>query len=82
MMKLRACVVAAAFCSVLFAVAQRPSAHTIKIEHGQFVLDGHPLQIISGEMHYPRIPREYWRDRLKKARAMGLNAITDRKSVV
>ncbi len=27
-------------------------------------------------MHYARIPREYWRDRLKKARAMGLNAIS------
>ena len=27
-------------------------------------------------MHYARIPREYWRDRLKKARAMGLNTIS------
>ena len=27
-------------------------------------------------MHYARIPREYWRDRLRKAKAMGLNAIT------
>jgi len=40
------------------------------------VLDGKPFQIISGEMHYARIPREYWRDRLKKARAMGLNTIS------
>ena len=32
--------------------------------------------MISGEMHYPRIPREYWRARLKMARAMGLNAMT------
>jgi beta-galactosidase len=42
----------------------------------QFVLDGKPYQIISGEMHYPRIPRQYWRDRFRKARAMGLNTIT------
>jgi len=35
-----------------------------------------PLQIISGEMHYPRVPREYWRDRLRKAHAMGLNTIS------
>lgn len=27
-------------------------------------------------MHYERIPREYWRDRLKKARAMGLNTVS------
>jgi beta-galactosidase len=41
-----------------------------------FALDGRPLQILSGEMHYPRIPREYWRDRFRKARAMGLNTVS------
>ncbi len=43
---------------------------------GRFLLDGQALQILSGEMHYPRIPREYWRDRFRKARAMGLNTIS------
>jgi beta-galactosidase len=51
-------------------------AHHIGIEGDHFSLDGKPLQIISGELHYDRIPREYWRDRLKKARAMGLNTIS------
>lgn len=32
--------------------------------------------VISGEMHYPRIPREYWRDRMRMARAMGLDTIS------
>ncbi len=50
--------------------------HRIGIAGDHFVLDGKPLQIISGELHYERIPREYWRDRLKKARAMGLNTIS------
>lgn len=50
--------------------------HSIRIERGQFMLDGRPFQIISGEMHYARIPRAYWRDRLRKARAMGLNTIS------
>ena len=27
-------------------------------------------------MHYPRIPRAYWRERLRMAKAMGLNSIT------
>jgi beta-galactosidase len=27
-------------------------------------------------MHYPRIPRAYWRDRLRMARAMGLDAVS------
>ncbi len=48
----------------------------LEIRGRQFIFEGKPLQIISGEMHYARIPREYWRDRLKKARAMGLNSIT------
>jgi hypothetical protein len=46
------------------------------IEGDHFALDGKPLQIISGELHYERFPREYWRDRLKKARAVGLNTIS------
>ncbi len=27
-------------------------------------------------MHYPRIPRAYWKDRLQKLKAMGLNSVT------
>ena len=34
------------------------------------------IPIVCGELHYPRIPREYWRARLKMARAMGLNAVS------
>jgi beta-galactosidase len=49
---------------------------TVETKGPQFVVNGHALQIISGEMHYPRIPREYWRDRMRKARAMGLNTIS------
>lgn len=57
-------------------VSLATTARTFVISGQQFVLDGKPYQIISGEMHYPRIPRQYWRDRLRKARAMGLNTIT------
>jgi beta-galactosidase len=62
--------------SACIAVGAAPGAPaSVKIVGPQFVVDGKPLQIISGEMHYPRVPREYWRDRMKKARAMGLNTI-------
>ena len=56
------------------AGAQAP-AHTFAVEKDHYVLDGKPFQVISGELHYARIPREYWRARLKMARAMGLNTI-------
>ncbi|HVT96859.1 MAG TPA: beta-galactosidase family protein [Acidobacteriaceae bacterium] len=55
------------------ARAQQPS---FRVADGKFLLNGKPFQVISGEMHYARIPRAYWRDRLRMAKAMGLNAIT------
>src|SRR6185437_11502628 len=54
--------------------AQQP-AHTFAIGTGAFLVDGAPLQIISGEMHYARIARAYWRHRMRMAKAMGLNTI-------
>ncbi len=50
--------------------------HVATIDGSHFVVDGKPFQIISGEMHYPRIPRAYWKDRLTKLKAMGLNTVT------
>ncbi len=56
--------------------AQTAPTHTFTVSGKQFLMDGKPYQILSGEMHYPRVPRAYWRDRFQKARAMGLNTIT------
>ena len=49
--------------------------HTFALGDSAFLLDNKPFVIISGEMHYPRIPREAWRARMKMAKAMGLNTI-------
>ncbi|PWK67083.1 beta-galactosidase [Mucilaginibacter oryzae] len=54
--------------------AQAP-AHTFALGDSTFLLDGKPLQMISGEMHCYRIPQQYWRARMKMAKAMGLNTI-------
>jgi beta-galactosidase len=63
---------------IAFAAEGSPTlpVHTFALSGKQFLLDGKPYQVISGEMHYPRVPRAYWRDRFRKARAMGLNTIT------
>jgi beta-galactosidase len=58
------------------APQQSAPQHVFAVSNGQFTLDGKPFRVISGEMHYPRIPRAYWRDRLRMAKAMGLNTIT------
>lgn len=42
----------------------------------EFYLDGKPFQIRSAEIHPQRIPAEYWRHRLRQAKAMGLNTIS------
>ena len=49
--------------------------HSFAIADGNFLLDGKAIQIHSGEMHYARIPKPYWRHRLKMMKAMGLNAV-------
>jgi beta-galactosidase len=51
------------------------AAHTFGYKGEHFLLDGEPFLIISGEMHYPRVPRPYWRDRMRKMRALGLNTL-------
>jgi beta-galactosidase len=56
-------------------VSAQKALHTFALGDSTFLLDGKPLQMISGEMHCPRIPREYWRARMKMAKAMGLNTI-------
>jgi len=55
---------------VLFS--QTPS---FRFEGDQFLLNGKAFQFMAGELHFQRIPKEYWKDRLLKARAMGLNTI-------
>lgn len=40
-----------------------------------FLLDGKPFRILSGAIHYFRVPQEYWEDRLKKLKACGLNTV-------
>lgn len=44
-------------------------------DNNAFLLHGEPYVIVGGQMDPQRIPPEYWRDRLSKARAMGLNTI-------
>jgi len=58
------------------APARAPAPrHTFALSATDFLLDGAPLQIKSGEMHPGRIPAEYWRHRIRMAKAMGLNTI-------
>ncbi len=60
---------------VPFQNIQGQAKHTFEIKNGQFVYDNQPIQIHSGEMHFARIPKEYWHHRLRMLKAMGLNTV-------
>lgn len=55
-----------------WAVAQKTE---FTLGKKDFLLNGKPFQIISGEVHPARIPKEYWRHRVQMAKAMGCNTM-------
>ena len=62
------------------AGAQSAYPHTkhfspVTIENGEFKKNGETFRILSGSIHYFRVPPKYWRDRLMKLKAAGLNTV-------
>lgn len=51
------------------------STGSLAFKDRQFYLDEKPLTILSGAMHYFRVVPEYWKDRLMKMKACGLNTV-------
>ena len=42
---------------------------------GKFLLNGEPFVVKAAELHYPRIPKEYWEQRIQLCKALGMNTI-------
>lgn len=42
----------------------------------QLTLEGKAFRILGGSLHYFRVPRAYWMDRMLKLKACGLNTLT------
>lgn len=51
------------------------NAQTFEVGKKAFMLDGKPFIIKAAEMHYTRIPAEYWEHRIKMCKALGMNTI-------
>ncbi|OPH59745.1 beta-galactosidase [Paenibacillus ferrarius] len=47
----------------------------LEAKNKQFLLDGTPIQLLSGAIHYFRVVPEYWEDRLLKLKACGFNTV-------
>ena len=71
--------------TVLLAVAAPAAAldsvsadlpnHTFRVSGDRFVLDDKPFAVRAAELHYPRIPQEYWDHRIKMVKALGMNTV-------
>lgn len=68
------------FCLIFLLLntyACAPSIQKGKFEAGNktFLLNGQPFVIKAAEIHYPRIPKEYWEHRIEMSKALGMNTI-------
>ena len=65
------------FCSLMFMGCSpiQKEKHTFSIGDKTFLLDGKPFLIKAAEMHYTRIPAEYWEHRIQMCKALGMNTI-------
>jgi hypothetical protein len=48
----------------------------VTFDDNSLLIDGKRVWLVSGSIHYFRVPAELWRDRLLKAKRAGLNCIT------
>ncbi|WP_207495827.1 beta-galactosidase [Aridibaculum aurantiacum] len=67
------CTIALLLLTSITGTAQQPGTFTAG--NKQFLLNGKPYVIRAAELHYPRIPKEYWEHRIQLSKAMGMNTI-------
>ena len=53
----------------------------LKAESEDFTLNERKIILLGGSLHYFRLPQQYWRDRLIKLRAAGLNAVFNKYKI-
>lgn len=63
------------FLLVLLPMLANAQKSSFEIKDGHFYRNGKITPVLSGEMHYARIPHQYWRHRIQMMKAMGLNAV-------
>lgn len=51
------------------------SKDTFALGQKEFLMNGEPFVIRAAELHYPRIPKEYWEHRIEMCKSMGMNTI-------
>ncbi len=57
------------------AVADAAGQQSFVAGNGAFLLNGKPFVVKAAELHYPRIQRPYWEQRIQLCKALGMNTI-------
>ena len=50
-------------------------AGSFRVGDKTFLLNDQPFVVKAAEVHYPRIPREYWEQRIQMCKALGMNTL-------
>ncbi len=61
--------------NLLACAPKEKEKHDFAAGKGTFLLDGKPFVVKAAEIHYSRIPAEYWEHRIQMCRALGMNTI-------
>lgn len=72
---IRSFVQGAALCAALCCPLMSTAQSSFEAGKGTFLLNGEPFVVKAAELHYPRIPRPYWDNRIKLCKALGMNTI-------
>lgn len=63
-------------CEMQAAYIQKENnRHSFTATEGTFKLNGKPFIVKAAELHYPRIPKPYWDNRIKLCKALGMNTV-------
>ncbi len=61
--------------AILTSSCNNNAKGTFEVGQNTFLLNGEPFVVKAAELHYPRIPQEYWEHRIQMTKALGMNTI-------
>ena len=61
--------------SISAKASDKNAPGTFTVGQNTFLLNGKPFVVRAGELHYTRIPKAHWDERIKLCKAMGMNTI-------
>ena len=66
---------ASSLCCSTVAASAATKPGSFRVGEKTFLLNDKPFVVKAAEVHYPRIPREYWDQRIKMCKALGMNTL-------